>query len=220
MKSTLSFLAASLVAGLLVSGSGAQAQTCPKQPRATPRAFAAAEVSRLAGTFSLTLVSEWPPEPGRWTTGELELWAPDTLYRYYEPQYRWVTDSVRGNTHFTHADTLVVTAWRRTGDRPLIGTTTIEPARVHAPVDGNLASRAPLAPGVRLEGRDLLLTPVALGWMREDGSSTTLHIERVGADGFSGRWTTDFGYMTLMHQGREVPNPSGFFCAVRRARQP
>lgn len=92
-----------------------------------------------------------------------------------------------------------------------------------------------LAGGVRLEAGQ----PFVPGWVAYengyisnpcppsaicfDSSPTTYRVTHVSTDGFVGEWDNPMiGYARLYDpkQKRELPAPSGYFCAIRRAEDP
>lgn len=169
----------------------------------------------LAGTYDLRMTSEWEDQKGRIALGRMELWAPDTLLQWYLPDFYDQAESRRH--HLVLRET--PQRWTKSGGwKPLIGAAEIDLASMMVP--GNrISSRDPFEPGLRLEGIELEISPVKLGYIQLDGSSASLIIERVAGDGFSGRWTTSF-FGTLLRHGREVENPSGRFCARRVSQAP
>jgi hypothetical protein len=68
-------------------------------------------------------------------------------------------------------------------------------------------------PGVLLHATGRLELGV---WRGFDGSSTNLAVLGVSPHGFSGRWSSDLGIVQIVEQGRVLPNPNGYFCAIRR----
>ena len=108
--------------------------------------------------------------------------------------------------------------WRRTAHPHLLaGASTIQLGELAAPGRSDLTSRNPYHPGLLLQGADLSFAP-RLGWNPVDGEWTTLHIESVAATGFWGTWRTSFDRTVPRDaKGRRLPNPYGFFCAMREA---
>jgi hypothetical protein len=157
------------------------------------RPFDSTTAGQLAGIYDLRLVSDWEQEAGRWTHGRLDLWPTDTLHQFYELG--------------------VIGRGRHSGNRPLWGTAQLPAKKISIPLTADPAARDPDHPGVLLHSNGSLELGV---WRGFDGSSTTLHIDRVGALGFAGTWDSDLGIMVLMGDGRRLPNPHGHFCAVRR----
>jgi hypothetical protein len=102
---------------------------------------------------------------------------------------------------------------RRFGNRPLWGAAQIEFTHMTVPVGADPASRDPDHPGILLHTSGSLELGV---WRGNDGSAVYLSIESVVPSGFAGKWSSDLGIMTLIHDGRRLPNPRGHFCAIRR----
>jgi hypothetical protein len=138
------------------------------------------------------MVSDWEDERGRSTRGRLELRQTDTLHQFYE------------QTPFGR---------RRRGNRLLWGWSQIDSKTPTIPWSADPASRDPEHPGVLVHASGALEFGV---WRGLDGSSTTLKIERITDTGFSGIWGSDLGIMVFIRDGRELANPHGHFCAVRR----
>jgi hypothetical protein len=178
------------------------------------KAFTAEQSLALAGTYELRMVSQWEDERGKVVQGRLELWAPDTMFQYYEPSWYAKYDPKSPRLRILPRDS--ITTWTKADSwRPLIGMVAIDLRAASAPGSNQLTSRDPFEPGVRLEGANLQFDPVGLGFVRLDGSTTALTIKRASDQGFSGTWTTSSGFGYRVRKGRRVPNPSGFFCARR-----
>jgi len=180
---------------------------------ASSKPFRSAESVALAGKYELTLISQWQDERGKLVRGQIELWAPDTLFQHYEPSWYAKYDSKSPGLRLLPKDS--ITTWMKVPTwRPLIGVVDIDLTVVSVPMSNQLKSRDPFEPGVRLEGSSLQLAPVRLGFLRLDGSSAALTIERTWIGGFSGKWNTS-GWGVVIRNGREVPDPEGTFCARR-----
>jgi hypothetical protein len=203
------FVVLPLLAGCFASRASRSSDICAQI--ASGERFNPAEGLELAGTYQLELTSKWEHEHGKTVRGSLDLWTPDSLFQFYEPEYYVKQDTVI--RRFVATDS--ITRWRRTGRwRPLIGAARMDLHKVSAPQSKQLGSRDPFKPGVRLEGANLQFEPVHLGYRRVDGSSMALKIERSSRLGFTGRWVTD-GFGDIILKGRKVPHPSGTFCASR-----
>ena len=189
-------LAAGCAAAAAVPGPPSARTDCMDAPSHLGQAFAElpdAAVEALAGTYELVLVATSPAERGRSARGRLTLWPTDTLQRYY-----------------TRA--LGVGEYRRWGDKPLYGSADIELARVGASTEGELRSADPEWPGVIVHRSG----DVWLGFAAVlDGSTTALRITDVTSDSLWGTWEASYGYIVRVRDGREVPNPAGYFCAFR-----
>jgi hypothetical protein len=189
----------------------AAADPCRDLGRELPP-FRPADGPALAGAYELTMLVESPAERGRVARGRIELWAPDTLFQRYMPEWHYTLDSA--TRIIASLDS--IREWRRSGVwRPLVGAAAIDLAPLGPRTGARLASRDPHEPGLRLEGTELVVEPVRLGFAQADGNTTTLHVERAGPAGFAGRWGARFGYSVRAPNGRPVPNPVGRFCARR-----
>jgi hypothetical protein len=146
----------------------------------------------LAGRYRLTLVSDWEDEIGHVASGTVALQPTDTLHRFYER--------------------IFTGAWRRSGNRVLWGWAELDDGRVTIPSAADRTTRNPESPGVLLHADGALELGV---WRGLDGSSTTLTVRTVSRDGFAGTWDSELGIMTLVKDGRRLPNPHGHFCAQR-----
>ncbi len=189
------------------------AGVCP--PPAASKPFALREALALAGKYELTMASEWEDQRGRAVRGHLELWAPDTLFQHYEPDWYARYDPTSPGLRLLPKDS--ITRWTKGYVwRPLIGVIDIDLRALSLPTSGRLQSRDPFEPGVRVEGSELQIAPLRLGFVKFDGNSTALTIERTWAGGFSGKWK-ESGWGVMVRNGREVADPSGTFCARRIA---
>lgn len=151
-----------------------------------------ARAHTLAGDYDLVLVSSWEREAGRSLRGLLHLEPTDSLHRFYE---------------------LGFAGRHRADDRPLWGWLTLLYSDVTVPRTADPASHDPDHPGVLLHASGRLELGV---WRGNDGSSTSLAVQRVWPLGFSGHWSSDLGIRVIVKQGRVLPNPHGYFCAIRR----
>jgi hypothetical protein len=93
--------------------------------------------------------------------------------------------------------------------RNLIGW--LEPAAADTAWLSNVGSRDPRHPGVLLAGTHLRLGQPAL-----DGYSEHLTITAVSPEGFWGWWRAESGFdVTMDAEARVLPDPAGYFCALR-----
>jgi hypothetical protein len=159
------------------------------------------------------MVSQWEDDRGKVVRGQLELWAPDTLFQRYEPLWYAKYDSKSPGLRILPKDS--ITTWIKSSEwKPLIGVVDIDLRVISVPTSSRLQSRDAFEPGVRLEGPELQFLPLRLGVIQFDGSSTSLTIERTWAGGFSGRWK-ESGWGVVVKNGKELPDRSGLFCARR-----
>ena len=88
----------------------------------------------------------------------------------------------------------------------------LEPAAGDRPWRSNVGSRDPRYPGVVLAGDHL-----RLGQASMDGYSEHLTITAVSPEGFWGWWRAEPGFkVTTDREARRVlPDPAGYFCALR-----
>lgn len=183
---------------------------CPQGVDSKP--FRSDESLALAGQYELTMISQWEDDRGKIVSGHIELWEPDTLFQHYEPSWYAKFDPKSG---FRLLPRDSITSWvRSSGWRPLIGVIDLDLRALSLPASNRLQSRDPFEPGVRLEGSELRLAPLLLGFVQFDGNSTSLTVERTWGGGFSGRWK-ESGWGVIVRNGRELPDPSGVFCARR-----
>jgi hypothetical protein len=145
----------------------------------------------LAGRYELTMISEAVHQRGASVQGFLELIVPDSAHASYRPS----------------------PLSTRTRPLPLIGWTDIWLDQIGAGGTANAASRDLAAPGVRAIG-SALWVGYAPGVF--DGSSTTLMIDRVSPDAFSGRWVANHGIVVLIDKktGQQIYF-AGPYCALR-----
>jgi hypothetical protein len=156
------------------------------------RPFEPTRSRALAGTYALTVVSEWEDDAGRSVSGRLELLLTDSVHRFSE---------------------LGAFRPRRTDDRPLWGWAELPSDDIDLPVGADPASRWPDNPGVLFHANGHIELGV---WRGMDGSSVNLKVDRVSPAGFAGVWGSDLGIMIYIDKGRRLPNPFGHFCAIRR----
>jgi hypothetical protein len=99
--------------------------------------------------------------------------------------------------------------------RDLVGW--LEPDDGDSAWSSNAGSRDPEHPGVVLAGQHLRIGQV--GYV--DGYSEHLTITAVSPDGFWGWWKAERGLAvtTEPQTGRVLPDPAGYFCALRVARE-
>lgn len=160
---------------------------------AIPQAFDSAAAGRLAGTYRLTIVSDWEDERGRTVTGRLVLQPTDSLHALYER--------------------LFTGRWRRADHRPLWGWADLNRRNVTVPWGADPSSRDPEQPGVLFHANGVLELGV---WRGLDGSNVDLVVRTASASGLSGTWTSDLGIATMVRDGQRLPNPFGHFCAFRQ----
>lgn len=87
----------------------------------------------------------------------------------------------------------------------------LEPAGGDSAWRANVGSRDPRYPGVLLAGDHLRLGQASL-----DGYSEHLTITAVSPEGFWGWWKAEPGFeVTLDAEARALPDPAGYFCALR-----
>jgi hypothetical protein len=171
---------------------GARDRPCELSPAAgTP--FDSTRAGELQGEYDLILVSTWASETGESLRGRLHLEPTDTLHRFHER-------SPFGS--------------RPVSARPLWGWAAFPPPHINVPWGADPASHDPDHPGVLVHAPGHIELGV---WRGLDGSSVTLRVERVTPAGFSGRWGSDLGDIRATDEnGRVLPNPNGYFCALRR----
>lgn len=166
---------------------------CAVATAVTTPAFDSASASRLAGTYRLTMVSDWEDEQGRQVTGPLVLQPTDTLHALYERVFTG--------------------RWRRADRRPLWGWAELNAKTITLPWGADPTSRDPEHPGVLLHSNGLLELGV---WRGLDGSTVSLMVRSAWSTGFAGTWDSDLGIGTIIRDGRRLANPHGHFCAFRR----
>lgn len=187
------------------------ADACPGGAYSKP--FTPDQSLALAGQYELTMISQSEDDRGKVVRGQLQLWAPDTLFQHYEPSWYAKYDSKSPGLRVVAKDS--ITTWMRGSTwRPLIGVLDIDLHALSLPSSDRLQSRDPLDPGVRLEGSNLQVAPLRLGYVQFDGNSIALTIEHTWTGGFRGRWK-ESGWGVRVRDGRELPDPSGIFCARR-----
>lgn len=172
--------------------------SAPPQPSACPataqeRAFDSLNAASLAGEYELTLYEQSGARPGARTSGTLVLNVADSSHA--------VVPSPFGG---------------RGLPRPLVGWTDADLRAVDGAANVAPASRDPEHPGVMY-----LRGALQLGyepWVA-DGISTSLAVERVGAGGFTGQWSADWGLLVVIDSASGVVDRmrrGGVYCAVRR----
>jgi hypothetical protein len=97
----------------------------------------------------------------------------------------------------------------------LIGAASVPLSPVGAVANGDLTSLNPSAPGAVVSGLRIEIGVCPLRMVCGDIQSTLLTVDWIGAHGFGGRWTTDLGFLVVIRDGKQLPNPGGYFCAVR-----
>ena len=166
---------------------------CPVDSTITTQPYDSAFVSRLAGEYRVTIVSDWEDEQGQQVTGRLVLQPTDTLHALHEQMFTG--------------------RWRRTDSRPLWGWAEVKPKNVTLPWSADPTSRDPEHPGVLFHSNGLLELGV---WRGLDGSTVSLMVQSTSPTGFAGTWDSDLGIAVMTRDGRQLPNPHGHFCAFRR----
>jgi hypothetical protein len=166
---------------------------CAAMTAGTAQPFDSSLARGLAGTYRLTLVSDWEDEKGRQVRGRLTLQPTDTLHERYER-------------------ILMRRPVPTTDRRPLWGWAQLKPKNVTVPLTADPASRDPDHPGVLLHANGTLELGV---WRGLDGSSVALHLQSVSTNGFGGTWSSDLGIVGIWRDDRLLPNPHGHFCAFR-----
>ena len=87
----------------------------------------------------------------------------------------------------------------------------LEPAAGNSAWRSNVGSRDPTHPGVVLAGDHL-----RLGQASPDGYREHLTITAVSPEGFWGWWKGEPGFeVTMDAESRVLPDPAGYFCALR-----
>jgi hypothetical protein len=168
---------------------GESAPVCAVPPAIPLAPFATAIAERLDGDYLLLVVAQSGPRRGRAAHGPLHLARTDTLHRYY--------NNVLGQE------------WRRIGNHPLMGWTSLEGEVGMATAGTPLDSRDSTFPGV-VSNLDSLRSGLRfmLGYRPMlDGGGNEFVVTRVGANEFAGRWMSRLGYTTYA--------AAGYFCAVR-----
>ena len=173
------------------------AQSCAAPPEAAK--VDSSRVEQLAGVYAITLEADSFPSHGARAHGRLRLLVnTDTLRRYY--RFSPITRE-----------------WRRSGERPLVGTLEMNLDAIFAPYSLDPRSANPDAPGVYFESSSGT-GGFIIGDQPNitDGTSTTLVPTLVWAEGFEGRWTPDYGIASILNSATGKPaHVGGDFCAVR-----
>jgi hypothetical protein len=148
-------------------------------------AIAMDALMRLPGRYTFVTVAT-SPGLDKWTVqGELTLRAADTLERYYERRIRGIV---------------------RAGNRPLVG-------QLVWHSEGKVRTEPVV---VQQNPGD---TQLISGFCTECDDATLVYhrIIETRANGFSGRWNDpQTGIVRLIDKnGRELPDPEGYFCAFR-----
>jgi len=192
-----------VLAGLTCAAALAAPAQCPAHPPPDAVPFHFLHPHGLAGTYHLTMTAE---PSGPTVTGRLLLWVPDTLTEYYDLAFVGSGDSAAATSRSAAAP--LHDRWIRAAHPQLLqGATTIRPPALGAPPEGDLTSRNPRSPGLRLD-RDALIFAPRLGWRPVDGEWTRLFIVRTSPEGFWGTWQSSFDRPART-------GPHGRFCAVR-----
>jgi hypothetical protein len=159
---------------------------CSAPPQSHAGAMPLDTLMQLPGKYSFTTVATSPGLDGSPVRAQLILRAADTLERYYEQR---------------------LNGFVRAGNRPLVGQ-----LAWHYP-DGSVRSEPVV---VQQNPADTQLISGFCGNCT-DAMLVYHTILQLRANEFSGRWSdpqTGIGRV-VDKNGRELPNPAGYFCAIR-----
>jgi hypothetical protein len=168
------------------------AAVCAARKAPNARTFDKARPEVLVGRYEFTMVSAWEEAAGRWSRGELEIWQTPG-------------GKVQGSSDIDLDSLMVPGQTRRDPSAEWLGS-------------GDLLSRDTLNAGLVYHSlraayteAHFLLAPIVTA----DGSQSWLEVDSLSDMGFWGRWDSDLGLISIVKEGRILPNPHGTFCARR-----
>lgn len=181
---------------LVFTSTAALALSCVPQPRTGPNAGPPCSPPTTATKFDVSHVDQ--------LTGVYALSL--VADSFPKPGARTFGQlSLRANTDTVHP----------TRERPLLGTTELNLDAIFAPYSHDPTSLDPKAPGVYFDSASGAFA-IGVQPSLKDGMSTSLIPALVWPDGFSGRWTADYGISSPLNPKTGKPaHVGGTFCAVR-----
>jgi hypothetical protein len=189
MRGIFTVLICLALASVLHAQRGGSGAPCASQPPLDAARFTIDQAHSLVGVFRLTFVATSRGVRRTPWRGLLTLQLHDSVHRY-----RYVNPQIG----------------RFPGERILWGW--IDSLEVDSGSAERAASRDPDSPGVEWIGTGLVFGRP--DWI--DGITTDLAIGHFSPRGFWGRWHSGGGVELLVDSlGRRIPDPQGYFCAVR-----
>jgi hypothetical protein len=104
-----------------------------------------------------------------------------------------------------------LTIWRAADGR-ILAATALDLPRLEAPIMGNLAGWSDSRPGLRLQGRTLVLSEMD----DQPSTVTAFAIDQISDTGFAGHWHSRSDRFIEFRNGEAVTDAAGHFCAERQ----